>query len=53
MRRNLKSMRLLCLALALLCAEQASAGSLSPIGTMRKRSLAEQQPVSSGCREVH
>lgn len=44
--RSSSAMRLLYLALTLLCVEQAAAGSLRPIGTMRKRSLAEQQPVS-------
>lgn len=49
MQRKLSTMRLLCLTLALLCVEQAAAGSLSPIGgTLRKRSMAEQQPVRVG-----
>ena len=39
----------LCLALAaLLCAEQAAAGSLRPIGTVKLRSMQEQQPVRLG-----
>ncbi|PRW20948.1 peptidase S8 isoform A [Chlorella sorokiniana] len=54
MRPSPSTMRLLCLALALLCVERAAAGSLSPIGggTLRKRSMAEQQPEFASDRVI-